>query len=121
MLVKLDVAVGDARDDFGGHFGYLLSGLSLETVVHQPFADKFLGQLFLFFPASKAFFVAVGVEVAGRVGGVDFVDEVNLPVLFPELVFGVNEDKSFAGCYFRSPLEEGVGVFLEQFVIFFGY
>ena len=42
ILVKLDIAVRYALYDFRSHFRNLLSCLSLESVGHQPLADKLL-------------------------------------------------------------------------------
>ena len=76
-LIELDVAVADAFDDFGSHFRNLLSLFALEAVVHEPFADEFLGELFLGLSGLEAFSIAFGVEIAAGVGGVDFVHEVD--------------------------------------------
>ena len=42
VLVELDVTLGDACYDVVSHLGYLLALLALETVCHQPLANKLL-------------------------------------------------------------------------------
>ena len=64
----------------------------MEAVLDEPLADEFLGELLLLFATLEALFV-LGIEVAGGVGRVDLVDEVDLAVLLPEFVLRVDEDQ----------------------------
>ena len=91
----------------------------MEAVLDEPLADEFLGELLLLFTTLEALFVAFGIEVAGGVGRVDLVDEVNLAVLLPEFVLRVDEDQATLTCHLLTTLEESVGVGLEQLVVFF--
>ena len=91
----------------------------MEAVLDEPLADEFLGELLLLFTTLEALFVAFGIEVAGGVGRVDLVDEVDLAVLLPEFVLRVDEDQASLTCHLLTTLEESVGVGLELLVVFF--
>ena len=86
-LIQLDVAVGDALAVLLGHLGDDFAVTALEAVLDEPLADEFLGELLLLFATLEALFVAFGIEVAGGVGRVDLVDEVDLPSFFPNSYF----------------------------------
>ena len=73
--------------------------------------------MLLRFALLELLLVAVGIEVAGRVGRMDFVDEVHLAVLLAELILRVDQDEALLGCHPAASLEEGVGVFLHQFIV----
>ena len=117
LLVQLDVPVADAPDELVGHLRNLLSGLPLETVVHQPFADKLLRQLTLRLAFRKTFLVTVGIEVARTVRRMDLVDQVDLAVLLAEFVFRVDQDQAALGSHLASAIEQRQRVFFEHFVI----
>ena len=117
MLEQLDVAVGDARNHFFGHLRNRLSFLALETVCHQPLADKLLGKLLLTLSPGQPFLIAVCVEIPGGIRCVHLVHQVDLAVLLSELVLGVHQDETLAGCYLGSALENGPGIFLKLFII----
>ena len=118
MFVQLDIAVGDVVDDFVGHFRHFLSLFALETILHQPLTHKFLGQLALRFAFGEFLFVTVGIEIAGRVGGMNLVDEVDFAVGFAELVLGIHQNQAFLGGDFTAALEQCHGVFLQNGIIF---
>ena len=121
MFVEFDVTIGDAFDDFVGHFRNRLSFFSLETVVHQPFANKLLGELTLGFALFETLFIAFCIEIATGVGRVDFVHQIDGAVVLSKLVFGVNENQSALGSDFGATLEQGQGVFFEHSVFLWRY
>ena len=45
------------------------------------------------------------------------VHQVDFAVLLSELVLGVHQDETLAGCYLGSALENGPGIFLKLFII----
>ena len=117
MLVELYITVGDAVDNLLGHFGHLLSLFALESVGHEPFPHKLLGELTLVLAFCKAFLIAFGIEITAAVGSVNLVDEVNPTVAFAEFIFGVDKYQAFGGGNLGTPLEESQGVFLQLLVV----
>ena len=119
MLIQFDVTFADRGHNFVGHLGNLLAFLALETVVHQPFAYEFFGELLLGFTFLETLFVAFAVEVAAGVGCMDFVHQIDLAVVFAEFIFRIYQDEATLGSNFCTALEEGQCIFLQQ-GIFFG-
>jgi hypothetical protein len=94
-----------------------LAFFALEPVGHQPFPHKLFAQLALFFAASLAFGIAVGIEITRAVGRMNFIHEQNLTVFFAEFVLGIYQDKSLPGGHFGTPAKQGAGVGFHLFVI----
>ena len=117
MLVELDVAVGNALHELVGHLGHLLSGLAHEAAVDEPLAHELLGELALGLALGELLLVAVGIEVARRVGSVDFVNQIDLATPLAELVLGVHEDEPALGSNLRTALEERTGVLFHLLVV----
>ena len=65
LAVEFGIPFGNACDDFFGHFRDLLSFLSLEAVLHEPFADEFLGKLLLVLSAGKPLLISFSIEITG--------------------------------------------------------
>ena len=121
VLVELHVAVGDARHNLRSHLGNPLPLLTLETVGHEPFADELLRQLALALAPCKALLVSLGVEVARRVGRVDFVHEVDDAVLLAELILRVDENQPHFCSNLAAAAVDGARVALQLLVILAAY
>ena len=121
VLIELDVSLGHAEAVFVGHLGYLLSLFAHKALLGEPFAYKLFGELALGFSLGEAFFEAFGIEVARAIGCMDLVYEVDLTILFPELVLGVYEDESHLFCNLATTSKEILCVLLEKGVVLFAY
>ena len=119
MLVEFNIAVGNGVDNLVGHFGHLLSLLALETVLHKPFADKLLAQLTLALALGLTLLITLGIEITRRVGGMDFVDKVNLAVTFAKFILGVDKDETLAGSHLCAALEELESILFELVIVLF--
>ena len=73
------------------------------------------------FSLGEAFFEAFCIEVARAIGGVNLVYEVDLTILFPELVLGVYEDESHLFCDLAAACKEILCILLEEGVVLFAY
>jgi hypothetical protein len=76
-LVEFDISAGYGLHPGVIHNRHLLPSLAHEIVGDQPFADKLLAQLLLLFPRLLPLLKSLGVEIAGRIGRMDFVDQIN--------------------------------------------
>lgn len=117
VLVELDVALADAGAELGSHLGHLLAGLAHEAVLDEPLAHKLLGELTLGLSGAQTLLVAVGIEVARRVGGVDFVNQDDLALAQAELILGVDQDEALLGGHTAAALKEGAGVALHGVIV----
>ena len=81
MLVELYVSGSYAFNDLGRHLGDLLPFAPAEAVVHEPFADEFLGQLALGF--------ALPVKLYGQAAMMQMVTEK-----LPDIARAVSEPLS---------------------------
>ena len=118
MLIQLDIASSNAFAIFIGHFRHLLSCLAHEIVVDEPLAHKLFRQLLLRFAGFEAFGVAIGIEIARAVGGVNLVDENHLAVAFAEFIFCVNQNQALAGSNLGATSKQSASVALHGFVVF---
>ena len=95
----------------------MLPLLSAETVFHKPFSYKFFGKLSGRQALREILFIIFCVEIAGRIGCMDFINQANLVTQFPEFVFSIDKDEAFSGSNLLSAGKQSQGVFLELFVI----
>ena len=105
MLIELDVAVAHALAILVCHLGHGLSRLVHEVVVDEPLAHKLLRELLLGLALLKFLLVAVGIEIAAAVGGVDLIDKVDLAVVLSKLILGVDQYQTVLGSDLLSALE----------------
>lgn len=66
-------------------------------MLDQPLAYKLLGQLALGLTLGETLLVALGIEVATRVGSVYLIDEIYLAVALAKLILGVYQYQSVLG------------------------
>ena len=70
------------------------------------------------FAFGEAVFIAVSVEIARRVGGVNFVNEVDGIASLAEFVLGIDQNQTAFSCDFGASFEELQGVFFQNGVVF---
>ncbi len=92
--------------------------MTLETIAHQPFAHKFLRKLLLRLAFFLTFFVTFQIKIAGRIGGMNFIDKVNDAVLLTKFIFCINQDQPHFFGDFGAFFEDFQGVFFHQSIIF---
>ena len=63
VLIELDVTLRYAVYIFVAHFGHLLTLLTHKSILNEPLAYKFFGELFLGLAFFEFFLIAVGIEV----------------------------------------------------------
>src|SRR5690606_40354905 len=93
VLVEFNISFRYGCDNLIGHFRHCLSFFSLKSIFYQPFANKFLRQLPLWFAVALELFVGVRVKITGGIRGMDFIDQDNSVAQFAELILGVNRSE----------------------------
>lgn len=69
-------------------------------MVNKPLANELLAELTLFLTLLEAFLIAVGIEIAGRVGGMYLVDKDYFAVAQTEFIFSVDRIRPFSAAIF---------------------
>ena len=61
------------------------------------------------------------IEITGRIGRMNFINQIDLFTQFSEFVFGIDKYESFSGSDLLSAGEQSQCVFLELLVILSAY
>ena len=91
QFVQVNISFTDLDDKIIWHIRHDLAFESLETMIHQPFTDKFFGELLLMFSALLSFSIPFEVIISRGIRGVDFIDKHNFILVDAEFVFRVNQ------------------------------
>src|SRR5699024_7085659 len=103
------------------HFRNLLPFFSLKSIFHQPFPYKFFTQLLLSLPVFLVSLVGICIKIAGGIGSMHLIHQVNGVTYFSKLVFSIHQDQVLFCSQFFSPLKECQSIAFQLLIIFFSH
>src|SRR5690606_30648152 len=121
FLIQLDIAFRNFSNLFVCHFGRLLALFALKTILHKPFAYEFLGQLALGLTLFLQPVISVCIEIAGRIGGMNLINQINLTIDFTKFILGVNQNQTSLLGHFPTALKKRLGNAFQLNIFCLGY